>query len=246
MALNKQTPGLKQFFLEKFEPGIKAGSIKSVLDMGSGLSANFIPLLEKFPNLIYVGLEPSAGAVAVAKRNLAQFPNARVYERNGYDPVTAEPEWGSFDLVLSLSVLEHIKQLELFIANSVAAAKSGAQIVHRWDLGHALYPSSPKESFQVFLGNHFPVVLPEDKFVRMLWPREVETLLEKSGARVEGRTYHQMLGHKKILKMLPDMPEELVREMGEWEFKISGHLGPLEERKRLELFPAVASWARKI
>src|SRR3989344_4913974 len=115
--------GFKTIFLEKLEPDIKNGAIKSILDLGSGLSLNFLPLLKKFPELTYVGVEPSKEHAKQARLTLAGFKNAKIYNADGY--VSSGDKWGTFDLVISFSVLEHIKQLEKFLKNSIAAARPG-------------------------------------------------------------------------------------------------------------------------
>lgn len=240
----------KTIFLEEFEAGIQDGSIKSICDFGSGESKNFIPLLEKYPHLIYVGIEPSTFHAKRAQENLARFKNVFIYNASGYScPLGEEERWGKFDLVISLSVLEHVKGIETFLAKSVEAAKPGGQVVHRYDLGHALYPSSLKERFQVFLGDHYRSLLPESKFVSGLRPSKVRLLLESFGAQVERETYHQMPSHKKFLKQIRARGgegEEILREMVEWEAKASKLMEKWEEVERLKLFPAVTVWAKKV
>lgn len=237
----------KTIFLEKFEEGIKSGKLKSVCDMGSGTSLSFLPLLEKYPNLVYVGIEPSRSHAEGATKLLKKFKNARIYHANGYSPVKHE-YWGKFDLVLSLSVLEHVKQLERFLQNSASAARKGGLVVHRWDLGHALYPSSDKERLQVWLGNNMPAVLPEHKFVRDLRPSKVAGILPTCGLQVIDTTYHQMPSHKNFLKYFLQKDKEsekLIRELVEWEFSVSPLLGQIEESKRVRMFPAIAIWSKK-
>jgi SAM-dependent methyltransferase len=236
----------KEFFLSKLEEShdFSDGTI-SILDLGSGESRSVVPLLKRYPQTRYVGVEPSETAAAAARTLLAPFPNARVYTQLAYEPL---PDEAPFDIVLSLSVLEHVKQLDRFLTNSIAMTKSGGRIIHRYDLGHSLHPSSIKERFQVFLGNHFPKLLPEHKFVRYVDSDEVVRLLEKSGAHVDGITYHQMPDHKRFLKdFVPtsDEAETLVTRLSEWEFDISPHLSGMQKTKRELLFPAIAVWATK-
>ena len=239
--------GFKTIFLEKLEPDIKNGAIKSILDLGSGLSLNFLPLLKKFPELTYVGVEPSKEHAKQARLTLAGFKNAKIYNADGY--VSSGDKWGTFDLVISFSVLEHIKQLEKFLKNSIAAARPGGLVVHCWDLGHALHPSSFKERLQVGLGNHLPAVLPEHKFVRMLFPSEASRLMERYGLKIEKISYHQMYCHKAFLNLLDQSEteaENLARELIEWEFKAFSLINGMKEEERLRLFPTVAMVARKI
>jgi SAM-dependent methyltransferase len=233
---------LKEIFVEHLEEVLPAGG--KLLELGSGQSRAVVDLLRRRPDIAYRGVEPSAAAHRAARETLAAFRNAELVCGDGYDLGEAN----SWDVCFSLSVLEHVKQLQRFLSESIRSVKSGGWIVHRWDLGHALTPSSPKERLQVFLGDVFPRVLPEHKFVRHLGLREVSAIMEGGGATVERTTFHQMPDHKALLKHFhPDTPEKaaLIRELVEWEFKVSPLLGDVPERAREKLFPAIAVWAKK-
>jgi 2-polyprenyl-3-methyl-5-hydroxy-6-metoxy-1,4-benzoquinol methylase len=235
----------KDFFVSLLHNELHLNGESRMLDLGSGQSRSFLPFLERFPTLTYIGVEPSRVDAAVARDLLKPFPNARIYDQLAYEPIAGEPP---FDLVVSLSVLEHVKQLERFLSNSVAMAKSGGHIVHRYDLGHALHPSSLKEQLQVFLGNTFPWVLPEHKFVSYVDPDHVALLLERHGASAERVTYHQMPNHKRFLKEFHPSTAEaeiLANALSEWELSASPHLGSMSKRSREELFPTIAIWALK-
>ena len=249
MSYNKscrQMADFKSIFLEAFEPDIQSGKITSICDFGSGESRNFTHLLKKYPNLIYIGIEPSKSHAQRARQALTPFPNAKIYNASGYDPL---PEmWGTFGLAISLSVLEHVKQINKFLENSIGAVRAGGLVVHRWDLGHALHPSSIKERLQVWLGDRLPALLPEDKFVRTLLPSHVRRVMESKGVVVEQTTYNQMPSHKDFIKHLDqsdDIEVSLVRELVALESKMSQSLSDMEEVERLKLFPSVALWGRK-
>ena len=237
---------MKAYFLNKLSDLLPLGPNSRVVDMGSGKSLNFLPLLNKIPTLNYLGLEPDAKSVEEAKKVLANFPNSKIYHQLGYSlPPEAE---GQADLVISLSVLEHIKNLEPFIESSVKAARPGGHIIHRYDLGHALYPSSLKEKVQTFLCAHLPWLIPEHKYAAYVPVKRVEDLLIKYGAEVDKVTYHQMPGHKKFFKYFKtDTAEkqQLADELIEWEFKVSPHLDSIPLTEREKLFPAVCVWAKK-
>lgn len=235
----------KEHFLNKLAEHIgPAISGFSLLDLGSGQSSRFGAFFERYPELTYVGVEPNPSEAAIATKLLAESPRATVYNRLAYDSVPGAP----FDIVLSLSVLEHVKQLDRFLENSVAMTKSGGHIVHRYDLGHSLYPSSLKERLQIFLGNHFPKLLPEHKFVRYVDPDDVVKTLERSGARVTKITYHQMPDHKCFSKEFVPSSEEARRcaeRVMDWEFDISPHLAVMSKARREMLFPTICVWAVK-
>lgn len=235
----------KEHFLNKLAEHVgPAISGYSLLDLGSGQSSRFSRFFERYPQLTYVGVEPNPSEAAIATKLLAGSSQATVYNRLAYDPVPGAP----FDICLSLSVLEHVKQLDRFLENSVAMTKRGGHIVHRYDLGHSLYPSSLKERFQVFLGNRFPSILPEHKFVRYVDPDEVVRTLERAGARVTKITYHQMRDHKRFSKEFVPASDEArhcAERVMDWEFDISPHLSVMPKAKREMLFPTICVWAMK-
>ncbi len=236
----------KSFFVEHLVRMAGAEKPLRILDLGSGTSQNVINALRKYPQVSYVGVEPSASAAKTAVESLKEFPNAVVHNQLGYaDIPNASLE--SFDIVMSLSVLEHVKHLDPFIATSVSYAKKGGLIVHRYDLGHSLTPSSPKEAFQVFLGAHFPWILSEHTFVRYVPEPEVRASLEKAGiSQFESTTYHQMGSHKVFEKVAKDPRfDELKEKLFLWEFEASKEMQSLPVESRESLFPSIAVWARK-
>lgn len=235
----------KEFFIEHVAGELGVGEATRIVDLGSGQSRNFLPLLERFPKLSYVGVEPRKEDADAARMLLSRFPNVRIYNQLAYEPL---PDESPFDICVSLSVLEHVKQIDRFLKNSVRLTKSGGYIIHRYDLGHALSPSSLKERLQVFLGNTIPSILPEHKFVRYLDPDVVVKILEESGAPVERITYHQMPNHKRFLQTFVADSEEkkaLTERILQWELDVSPHLSDMSKTEREALFPAIAVWAQK-
>jgi hypothetical protein len=72
----------------------------------------------------------------------------------GWGEAMNAPE--SFDLTVSLSVLEHVKYLDPFLRASVAATRPGGTVVHRYDLGHSLYPATKYERLLVVVSRRMP------------------------------------------------------------------------------------------
>ncbi|MFH1029991.1 MAG: class I SAM-dependent methyltransferase [bacterium] len=235
----------KEYFIEKLEQLLGINQNSKILDLGSGKSINFIPLLKKYPEIHYIGVEPNQSEAETAKKLLKHFKNATVHNQLAYELIENQND---FDICISLSVLEHIKQLDKFLINSIRSVKTGGYIIHRYDLGHALYPSSLKERLHIFLGNNFPKLLPQKKFVRYLSHKKVCEILEKNGAEIQKITYHQMPNHKAFLKNFNTNSDEklnLAKEILDWEFRVSKHLSEMQIDKRELLFPAITIWAKK-
>lgn len=223
---------------------VGAGRAVRIMDLGCG-TASYVPvLIEKFPNIEYVGVEPIESSYKVAEKNLAGITNAKLHFQLGYDSIPDEAE-SSFDLVFSLSALEHIKQLERFIALSAKYVRTGGVLVHRYDLGHALHPHSFKERFHVWLGNTVPSILPERQFVRYVPEPEVRSLYEKCGVEPLKTTYHQMPNLKALEKELRDTAATAIDEIFAWEMKHQGCFKKIPVETREKLFPAVAVWGEK-
>jgi SAM-dependent methyltransferase len=237
----------EQFIIAVVEEAVRRsqdGATVRVLDLGCG-TANYVPsLVAKFPTIEYVGVEPIDSSYQAALKNLEGIEKAKVHFQLGYDSVPNEAE-ASFDVVFSLSVLEHIKQLGRFLALGVKYTKSGGLIVHRYDLGHALHTHSLKEWIHVKLGNHFPAILPERQFVRYLAPSEVEGLYEKQGVKVLKTTYHQMSSHKALEKHLKQSETTAIDELFAWEMKHQGCIDKVPQKDKEKLFPAIAVWGEK-
>jgi trans-aconitate 2-methyltransferase len=237
----------EQFMIAVVEEAVaraREGKVTRVLDLGCG-SASYVPsLMARFPGIEYVGVEPIEASYQSALKNLQGISQAKVHLQLGYDSVPSEAE-ASFDVVFSLSALEHIKQLGRFLALSAKYARSGGLVVHRYDLGHALHTHSFKEWVHVKLGNNAPWILPERQFVRYLAPSEVEMLYKGIGVTPEKTTYHQMPSHKAFEKYFKGSDTTAVDELFAWEMKHQGCIAKIPQKDRERLFPAIAVWGEK-
>ena len=216
-----------------------------ILDLGSGQSKNFLPLLQKYPEMHYVGIEPHKKSSAIAKELLGKYKNAKVYNQLGYE----KTEEGPFDLSISLSVLEHVKDIELFIKNSVNWVKTNGFVVHSYDLGHALYPSSLKEKLQIQLCKYLPGLLPESKIARYIDQDRICKMLVNNGVEIKNILYHQMPNHKRFLKHFPSETTEtadLAKQLIQWEISVSPHLKNVPKEIREMLFPSIMIIGQKV
>lgn len=235
----------KKYFMEQVASELGFNNQLKILELGSGQSRAILPLLQQFPEMVYVGVEPSSKDAVVAAELVKPFKNAKIINSFAYEKL---PGAELFDVCISLSVLEHVKQLEKFLVNSIESVKSGGNIIHRYDLGHALYPNSLKEKIQIFFGTHFPKILPEHKFVRYLSEDEVRNVLLSQGVQIQKMTYHQMPNHKAFLKQFnPHTPEQIqiTKEIFDWEIKVSPFLGEMKVKQRELLFPTITFWGVK-
>jgi SAM-dependent methyltransferase len=235
----------KPFFIQKLieESGL---ANPRILELACGTARYMPEILKKYPGITYTGLEPLKSSYDEAVKNIGSLPQVTLCNRLGYGNLEGVPP-ESFDIVYSISALEHVKDLPAFIAMSGMYVKKGGLLVHRYDLGHALYPVSLKERFHAFLGNTLPALLPVDKFVRYVPEGEVVTLCTDVDCLPYKSTYHQMPNHKSLEKASVGNPQltEAMAELYAWEWKYEKDFSGLPVRLREALFPAVAVWARK-
>ncbi|MFM2381852.1 MAG: Methyltransferase domain [Candidatus Parcubacteria bacterium] len=240
----------KEFFFDVAILEAMGGNLQQplrVLELGCG-TAKYVPaMIEKYPNLTYVGVEPIDASFARAQKNLNNVLRTQVVHQLGYDTIESV-DVASFDLVISFSVLEHVKHLDRFLTLGAKYLKQGGYMVHRYDLGHALYPTTLKEMFHVWVGNTFPSVLPERTFVRYVPQTEVadhfKTLLHVEPYKY---TYHQMPNQKRLEEALRNIGYEgpLMESVFAWEFEHAEDFARIPTRTREKLFPTVAVWGRK-
>ena len=219
-----------------------------VLELGCG-TAFYVPeMIRQYQNLTYIGVEPIDASYKKASETLKDVPRTELFHQLGYQSIEGLKE-ESADIVVSFSALEHVKQLDQFMELGAKYLKKGGLMVHRYDLGHALYPGSLKERVHVWCGNTFPSVLPERKFVRYLSPKEVARHFERLlGSKPYRYTYHQMPNQKWLEKEIDaqNLSREMIEEVYVWELKYAGTIHALPDTKKERLFPTVALWGKKV
>lgn len=232
----------KVFVIDEIEEMIKKNPNLSILDLGSGKSLNFENILNKYPDIKYVGLEPNKEEHIYAKEKFknhknANFVNGLAYKEEGM------PE--EYDLVISLSVLEHVKNLEKFLKFSIEKTKNGGKCIHLYDLGHALYPHSLKEKIHVFLCSNKLTrkYVPETKFVSYVGSDFAEKTLEKFGGTKEKITYHNSPNHVEMIKKSNSFTREEVAELAQKEIEWSQKIK--DKKIKEKLFPSICLWFRK-
>lgn len=137
---------------------------KHILEIGMGVGAQTIQLLQRFPYLHITGVELSEVQLTKARKNLAAFPqfvgrydliHADAKELSGLDT-------SSMDAVAIIWVLEHVPQPEKVLDEIHRVMQKGT-IVHIVEIFHNslfLYPHCPEimnywrkcNNFQYFIG----------------------------------------------------------------------------------------------
>jgi ubiquinone/menaquinone biosynthesis C-methylase UbiE len=171
-----------------------------VLDMGCGTAKDWINILENSPHVHYTGLEFDQVALSKAKERFAHLPHVRFVSDFGEN--MDDLFFGNFDLVISLSVLEHVKHLDKFLYASVKALKTSGTLVHRYDLGHALHSETFSERCKVFLCKYFPFLISAKKFTTHPDKEHIIKYLQSNGIENIQVEQHQIPNLKKIMNRL--------------------------------------------
>lgn len=208
-----------------------------ILDLGCGTAKDWPSVLRWHPSVTYTGVEPHGRSRDTARELLRGLP------------ATVIPGWGErvhapdgFDLTLSLSVLEHVKHLDKFLRASVEATRPGGTIVHRYDLGHSLYPVSAYERLLVVFSRRMPWLVPAPLFTTHLPPTRVVSALSALGVSGIRVAYAQMYSLKQAMNHVSRIEgaEDLSRRLLALDADIAATLRPLvTHAQMLRLFPAV-------
>ena len=208
-----------------------------ILDMGCGTAKDWPGVLRSRPWVTYVGVEPNSKSRSVASELLHGLP-AKLLAGWGEAINAGE----SFDLTISLSVLEHVKYVDSFLRASVTATRPGGTVVHRYDLGHSLYPATNYERLLVFICRHMPWIVPASRFTSHLDPSHVARILGELGlSRVE-ISYAQMYSLKQAMNRLSRI--ENGRELVERVLALDADVGTalrlvMTDHEMAHLFPSV-------
>jgi SAM-dependent methyltransferase len=194
-------------------------------------------ILRSRPWITYIGVEPDSKSRSVANKLLHGLP-AKVLA--GWGKAMNAHE--SFDLTVSLSVLEHVKYLDPFLRASVAATRPGGTVVHRYDLGHSLYPGTKYERLLVVVSRRMPWIVPASRFTSHVDPLRVARILgELRFSRVE-ISYAQMYSLKQAMNRLSRLENgrELVERVLALDADVGRAVRPVvTDREMAHLFPSV-------
>jgi SAM-dependent methyltransferase len=208
-----------------------------VLDLGAGTAKDWPPILRAHPSLVYTGVEPNPRSRQTARELLRGLP-ATVLA--GWGEAVNTP--GGFDLTLSLSVLEHVKYLDRFLRAGVEATRPGGTIVHRYDLGHALYPVSAYERWLVRMSRHVPWLVPASRFTSYVAPSRVAAMLGALGVRDIHVSYAQMYSLKQAMNQVSRIEgaEDLARRLIAVDAEVASAVRPIvSDEEMARLLPSV-------
>lgn len=239
-------PNFKTRLIEELLEGFERRPVH-VLDLGCGSARNFWDFLHSDPHIHYVGVELDRTRVQEAEHKIGSLPNVRLL--HGFGEELQQELEGTFDLTISLSVLEHVKNLEKFLKASVRATRPGGRVAHRYDLGHALHPSSIRERLKVFLADRFPFLIPATRFTTHPERRVVCGILDSEGVVIEHIEYSQLPCLKSMINYLGEPRAAnyvLAEQVMDLDRRLSKHMEEVLVHDEMEFwFPSVTVVGRR-
>ncbi len=147
-----------------------------IVDLGCGDGRNFVELLRRHPNVRYLGVDLSPGAVEAARRRL---PGAEIMHAPAYD-VRVEPA----DAVVSFSVLEHVVDRLRYMEAVRANLAPGGRVFLNYDSGHFGADAATVERTKAAAARLLARVGYESRYRAVVRDEELNRLLTASSLRV--------------------------------------------------------------
>lgn len=236
----------KYLVLKTLERWLREKPALKILDLGCGEPQLFLKLLYNYPHCQYLGIEPEAGRAQRARQLTKDLPNVTIKQNLAYGQGFGSEE---FDVVVSLSTLEHVKNLQKFLIFSANYLKSGGQMIHLYDLGHALFPGSVKERLHVWLSQNsfFSRFIPETKYCGYVAEAEAVKILNDNGVAIKEITYHNNPHLVSFIKKLDNSAssQAILDRIIEFELMASKLVKELPPAVREKLFPSICLWGVK-
>jgi SAM-dependent methyltransferase len=173
----------------------------SILDLGCGTALNFVKLLQHYPHIRYVGIEPSGDACDQARKHTVGL-NAMIfrgYAYNIYGKLIEE----QFDLVTSFSVLEHVYRRLDYLRTVKACLKPEGYVLMNYDAGHFVHPASWRERIKNRVGPVLAQFGAEQYYQSFVREAEFRALVTKARLTIlEARSFNTAL--KGIYRLVPE------------------------------------------
>jgi 2-polyprenyl-3-methyl-5-hydroxy-6-metoxy-1,4-benzoquinol methylase len=173
----------------------------TILDLGCGVGANFSGLLTRHPDVTYVGVDTDAEACAAARVTLSGF-RAEIVCGSAYGL-----DRGQFDVVASLSVLEHIRDRRAYIETIAKSLRPNGRAYLIADNGHFV-DRHPRELLKTTLGRARALTGSDRWYQAFVREDEVRGLLAGAGLDVlEARSFNSSL--KDVYRHVPPEGRDL-------------------------------------
>ena len=194
-----------------------------IVDLGCGSGSNFVELLRRRPNVVYVGVEPSRVAAEEARRLLpgAEIVNALAYE------VRVEPAHA----VVSFSVLEHIVQRARYLEAARANLRPDGRVYLNYDSGHFVADADLSERAKALASQLLARLGSESRYRARVRENEFRPLAAAAGLRI----VEDLVFNTDLKRLYPLVPAGRAEEFMERWLAFELELNALEIEYRDEL-----------
>ena len=202
------------------------GGRATLLDLGCGMGLNFLRLLERYPEVAYTGLEPSATAAAEARRHLSHV-NATIITAVAYDFAG-----GPYDFVISFSALEHVYRRRRYLECARRNLDVRGLFFINYDAGHFVQPTWRDRAKNV-IGPVLARAGIERYYQSFVRESDFRSMATASGFTIaEARSFNTAV--KQIARGIPaDQQTAFQREWLEFEESISALYGTYDDTMAL-------------
>lgn len=189
----------KLYCLNWLEQHIQARSEPlSILDLGCGQAKNFTPLLRRYPETYYIGIEPSPSECAIARRELTGL-KAEILQ--GYAYNVYERLGRQFDVVISFSVLEHVYRRAEYLKSAKACLAPDGHFLINYDSGHFMV-GGPRDRAKNLIGPIMARLGQERYYQALVKEADFQAMLKQVGLRVaDSKVFNTRL--KGLYKLIP-------------------------------------------
>lgn len=224
MKLYSRNNPAKQWMLEEIER-IAADHPVRICDLGCGAGSVWPDLLRDHPEITYVGLDTDVKEIERAKKHFAACPNASVKVA---DAQRFAEESGRFDIVTAFSALEHVVDLDAFIATALGLLRSGGIALLNYDAGH-FRSHDLKERLMVPVSQILAKIGIEGPYMKEVDDAKLAAIVSAKGGVVEKTMKHNFHPLKQLFKGAND---ETISDWFAFEGRLNEHV-PKERLHRL-------------
>lgn len=176
-----------------------AGGALSVIDLGCGTAETIAPILKTFPQIHYVGIEPSERSATQA-RDILRDRNATIFHQTAYSLPPGLN--GQFDFALSFSVLEHVYDRDRYLQTAHDALRLGGRLLINYDNGH-FFDGSPKEVLKALMGRAFAAAGKEGWYQRRVMAAALSRSLRSANLRILETKFFNVASLKTLSNLVP-------------------------------------------
>lgn len=172
----------------------------AILDLGCGEALNFVNLLNSYPQIRYVGVEPGRQSYLRAQTHLKGL-NALVVNCDAYNSYERLRE--EFDIVVSFSVLEHVYRRRDYLRSAKECLKTNGYCLINYDAGHFVFRSvvdRVKSGFRSTLAS----LGVERYYQSFVTVKEFLRMIAEVGFGIVESKYFNIYSLKGIYKVIPE------------------------------------------